>query len=48
MLAEAAHLGRGTMEGMPRVAEAEDEEAATQILLARMAWRDLGFSRRGE
>lgn len=48
MLAEAAQLGRGTMEGMPRVSEAEDEEAAAQILLARMAWRDLGFSRRGE
>lgn len=47
-LAEAAHLGRGTMEGMPRLTEAEGEEAATQILLARMAWRDLGFSRRGE
>ncbi|WP_027285078.1 glycosyl hydrolase family 8 [Rubritepida flocculans] len=47
-LAEAAELGRGVMEAMPRMAEAEDEEAAALLLLARMAWRDLGFSRRGE
>lgn len=47
-LAEAAELGRGVMEALPRMAEAEDEAAAALLLLARMAWRDLGFSRRGE
>ncbi|MBB3900217.1 glycosyl hydrolase family 8 [Roseococcus suduntuyensis] len=47
-LAEAASLGRGTMDSLPVLADSEDEEAAGLVLLCRMAWREIGLSRRGE
>ncbi|WP_206932729.1 glycosyl hydrolase family 8 [Roseococcus thiosulfatophilus] len=47
-LAEAASLGRGTMDSLPVLSDAEDEEAAGLVLLSRLAWREIGLSRRGE
>ncbi len=47
-LAAAASLGRGTMDMLPRMPAAADDEAATLLLLCRMAWREIGLSRRGE
>jgi len=47
-LAAAAALGRGTMDSLPAIQAAEADEAASLLIQCRMAWRELGLSRRGE
>lgn len=47
-LAGAASLGRGTMDSLAAMSAAEDDEAAGLLMLCRIAWREIGLSRRGE
>jgi endoglucanase len=47
-LAGAAALGRGTMDSLPSMPAANNDEAAALLILCRIAWREIGLSRRGE